>query len=347
MAGKAIKFMELADLLEAEFAQRPIGAPATTLNELIDRFQVSRGTAKRTLLELQQRGLIYSRVGAGSFIAPPSRKKLILIAFELNNALVRNDMFNQEFLVRALIRCNMNYANYTVAAIDFADLVQHADHLETLHPRLKGVILLRYIAPYRDIVLALQKRGIACAFYGSSTHRDQLRDIDHLIYDEEEVMKLALNTLHERGCRKPGFIGRQDFPVFQERFKYFRKHAVQLGMAYTSQAWLDPMLPDSDSDRNLRRYFCELDSIVSGDDRGALHFAQRAQQLGFRVPEDLALIGINHAHYLDWVSPGITTVSICTEDDTDLVLDRMMRRIEKNEPFRESTPLRLTRRTSC
>lgn len=80
---KKSRFIELADLLEKEFAKRPVGAPAITLNELVRRFRISPGTAKRILLELQLRGIIYSRIGAGSFIAPVQRRKLILIVYDL------------------------------------------------------------------------------------------------------------------------------------------------------------------------------------------------------------------------------------------------------------------------
>ena len=348
MAEKTIKFMELADLLEQEFANLPAGSPATTLNELIERFRVSRGTAKRTLLELQQRGVIYSRVGSGSFVAPPQRRKLILIVFDLNRSLADSDMFNEKFLVRALIRCNQLHPQYTVAAMDFSDFLRDYELLEVLHPRLKGVVLLRTIAPYLEAVASLRKRGIACAFYGSSTYRSSLSGVDYLIYNEETIVETALRCLQSRGCRTPGFIGDLPFPVYQERRRLFCRLAAKFGFSYSSRLVLDSSIVDLSDRKMLRKYLCEVDSVVAADDQKALFLCQAATKLGFRVPEEVAIIGINNIPYLDLLfDPGLTSVTLGSENDAEQTIDLLIRRIEHDEPFQAEAEIRLVKRTSA
>ncbi len=348
MAKKKSRFIELADLLEKEFAKRPVGAQAITLNELVRRFRISPGTAKRILLELQLRGIIYSRIGAGSFIAPVQRRKLILIVYDLYSALENADTFNTSFLVRALICCNLQYPQYTVAAMDFSDFMHNYELLETIYPQLKGVVLLRSILPYRKAVERLRQIGITCAFYGSSTWLRNLHDLDYLIYNEKTIVEILLEVLRERGCTTPGFVGDLSFPVFQERLRIFQKSAIRFGMNYSSRVVINTSHAALDDKNRLRRYFCDVDSIIATDDAKACQLCHLAAKLGFSVPDEIAITGINNIPNLELFSdPGITTIALDSGTDADRLIGLLIKRIEYGEAFQTESVIQLIRRGSA
>ncbi len=337
-------FAQLADVLEKEFSARSVDSFATTLDDLMERFKISRGTAKRVLLELQQRGVVYSRVGAGSFVAPPRRKNLILIVFDLHHGLATQDSFNETFLVRALIQCNIHYSNYTVAPMDFNTFEQHIDHLEMMNPGLKGVVILRRISPYLTLISKLQARGIPCAFYGSSAYAADLKKVDYLVYNERRIIEIALAALQERQCRAPGFVGDLSFAVYQERLKQLRAVLSGFGMSYSAKRMLDTRTVDWNDRLTLRKYFCECDCVITADDCNALRFAYLARDLGFMIPRDLAFIGINDMPYLNNIQPRITSVSLDSGDDAARMIDLLIARIEKGTRFTGYTDSRLVRR---
>ncbi len=160
-------------------------------------------------------------------------------------------------------------------------------------------------------------------------------------------MKTIMKLLKERGCTTPAFAGSLLFPVYQERLKFFRKHVAEFGMNYSSRLVLDTRQIDFADRKMLRRFLGEIDSIITTDDKEACRFCKMAVQLGFCVPEEIAITGINNIPNLDIFSPGITTVALDTENDTGQMIDLLMKRIENGEKFQAESEIQLIKRDSA
>lgn len=66
-------YVQLKATLEAEIAsgRYPVHERLPSERELSDQYQVSRMTARQALLDLAREGLVYTRVGKGTFVAQP------------------------------------------------------------------------------------------------------------------------------------------------------------------------------------------------------------------------------------------------------------------------------------
>jgi GntR family transcriptional regulator len=80
--GKA-RYLEIEEWLRAQCSSLPPGSLLPTENDLAERFDVSRMTARQAYQRLAQRGLIERRRGAGSFVLPPPlhREEAVLRSF--------------------------------------------------------------------------------------------------------------------------------------------------------------------------------------------------------------------------------------------------------------------------
>ena len=358
MKRKSHKFADLVDVIEKELLALRPHSPVPSLNEMTERFGVSQTSAKRAMLELQHRGLIYSRVGSGSFVSPPSKRHTILVVFDLERSIGKRDMFNQEFLVSALVHCNRNYPSYTVMAIDFAEFKNNISSIDACYPSLKGVIVLRYISEYCDIVKSLKKLGISCCFYGSSAYSGELKSMDCLIYNESEIISIALEALLERGCVRIGFIKipQPGFAVVIERqqilarllkqrrinFSYIAQDATEFRTNSIACLGHDRKTRDA-----MRLFLSKIDGLICFSDSEAVLFLRSALELGFKIPDELAIVGINNSTFYNQPSHGITTVELNTVADAQRCIDLLMERILSGKHFRKETSIRLIRRETA
>jgi GntR family transcriptional regulator len=70
---KTAPYMAIADSIRKDIASKSL-VPHSRLpseSELVKRFKAARATVRRALAKLQEERLVYSRIGAGSFVAEP------------------------------------------------------------------------------------------------------------------------------------------------------------------------------------------------------------------------------------------------------------------------------------
>ena len=71
MRKDASVYVDIAESVRREVAGLPPGSRLSSEPELVKRYGAARGTVRQALAKLQSEGLIYSRRGAGSFVAEP------------------------------------------------------------------------------------------------------------------------------------------------------------------------------------------------------------------------------------------------------------------------------------
>ena len=353
MAVKGKKtFRQLADILQAKFSKMEANSPVPSVNELIAKYNTSQSTAKRTMLELQKRGIIYSRVGSGSFVAPRSRRNTILIVSELEISLAKEDMESIQFLGYSLLRCNRKHADYTVSAIDYAEMEKVIDTIEVRFPNLKGVIFIRRGERLVALEKVLTQKGIVVAFWGSSTYAPILKDVNHLIYDEEKIIYSIMDRFLSKGRKKIGIAYNSSFAVALERFKQYRNFLKQHGVKYNKDLTMGlneyPYKYELADAYTARKYLMDIDAIVCADDAIAKAVIERAVELGFKVPEELSVIGINDVSFCKHVSPSISSVAIRISEDASNITDLLIDAIENGTTFKQTSNTDLIlRESSC
>ncbi len=331
---KSKKFMEIADSLEKEYATLAVNTPIPSVKEFIAEFSISQSTAKRTLLELQQRGIVYSRVGCGSFIAPKARRYTILIISDLNESLNKEDMVSLRFLASALIDCNQKYPDYTILALDANDLEDKIDTLDVLYSGLKGVVFMRTFDALKKYGLEIKRRGLSVAFYGSSFFQDRLDKFNYIVYDEEQMTEDVADKLIELGCERIGVIS-DSYNIYENRYRIMKQILKQRNMYVAKRFLLKFSLFRTQSQYNIRKYFNEVDAVYCVNDVIGRHVTKMMLDCGFKVPEDIRVIGTNNEPFSKFLPIPLSTVNIDIVKDATVCIDCMMQNIENQTEFQK------------
>lgn len=340
--NKIYRFLEVANDIEKELQGKAPHSPVPSLYTLVDRFSVSLTTAKRAMFELQKRYIIYSKVGAGSFVAPASPKNIILIVFHLKNTIKSRDMFNQEFLARALIYCNRKYRNYTVQSLDFNDFRRDIKSLESSYLNLKGIILLREIDEGKDGIDFFNKSELPICFYGSSTFSKKLKKVSSLIYNEGKIINTALDLIVKSKRKIIGYAKYDlDLPtVFHERHRQLKlqmkqKKIKSIPITLDSSLMINGKINLNNQDIKLllRKFFLQIDAMVCFNDTRAIAYSNAAKELGFNLPDEILFIGIDNYYSYQIPKPDYPTVELNAGADAEQCIDLLMDQISTGKRF--------------
>lgn len=210
-------------------------------------------------------------------------------------------------------------------------------------------IVDRFVDRYRDIPLASLSAGVEGApvvtidYYGG--------------------MRLAIaHAAIAHGCRRIAFIrGPELHSGAQERYRAYIDELAALGID------IDPRLVSSphpwDSGALAARELIEergltpgkdIDALVASSDLMALWAIREIQAIGYRIPEDLAVLGMNNTIESRIASPSLTTVDCPFARLGELGLSTLLGSIDRRsrgepDPAPEVTRLRtsLVARRSC
>lgn len=131
--------------------------------------------------------------------------------------------------------------------------------------------------------------------------------VSSVAIDQLVSAQLAVRRLAGRGAKRLAHIaGPQDWSDARLRLEGFVASAAELGLDYEvfhADSWeavaasrLGPQLPDY------------VDGVFAGNDHLALGYLSHCQRVGRRVPDDVAVIGVDNTSAADAYQPPLTTV---------------------------------------
>jgi len=156
-------------------------------------------------------------------------------------------------------------------------------------------------------------------------------DVDNVRANSAGGVRLALTHLHERGCRRIGFVnGPRDTVPGAARSRAFERTARALGLA------LDPDLRVEAGDFTLAEGHkaaeallerCVPDAVLGANDLLAIATMQVLHARGYRVPDEVAVVGMDDTELASVSTPALTSVDLAAPDRgraaARLLLDRL------------------------
>ena len=109
----------------------------------------------------------------------------------------------------------------------------------------------------------------------------------------------------------------------------------------TSQQRIESLSRDE-----IRQRLLGCDALVCTNDQLADAVIQRAIDVGFKVPEEIAVIGVNNEILSEYRQPSITSVGFDIEEDARRTIDLLIKYINEDEKYYENSQLTLVRRES-
>jgi LacI family transcriptional regulator len=145
--------------------------------------------------------------------------------------------------------------------------------------------------------------------------------LPHVMVDHSEVGRLAARHMLERGVRQFGFVGypRHEFSV--ERERGFRELVVSAGFSVASFHERTQRIHDPTGMWNWNKPLMNwlngiskpIGILASNDVQGA-QVSEYCRQLGFRVPDQVAIVGVDDDDLLCELSrPSLSSVALAGE----------------------------------
>jgi LacI family transcriptional regulator len=214
-----------------------------------------------------------------------------------------------------------------------------------------GIAIIPYHLDDHELDTLTRRTGVAISAVGIHV---QHPDIDVIYGDDENASYNAIRWLIEKkGHRRMAMIcADHHYPVIVRRYGAFQRAMKEAGLPIPPE-----YIVDSDwSVESGRRAIKQLltlpkppTAVFAASDTVAIGALETALEMGFRVPDDIAIIGFDNIPETSWVRPRLTTVAQYPEQMGYLLANSLFERIQgvyKGPGRRFEVPCQLIERES-
>ena len=186
---------------------------------------------------------------------------------------------------------------------DIAEIIQHISIWN-----VDGLILFSMMDDDGNRVAAKYHKPIVCIDTYSSEKSD---DFINVGLDDEKGTCQAVKYLIENGHRKIGFFTDNRVGVDRERFWGYRRALKEAGIEYSDRDFFLFKPTKESVDRNIEK-LCRkarnYTALFCCSDIYAVIIMAALKDRGFRIPEDISIIGFDDNLYSRVCTPRLTTV---------------------------------------
>ncbi|MCL1854316.1 MAG: LacI family transcriptional regulator [Clostridia bacterium] len=156
-------------------------------------------------------------------------------------------------------------------------------------------------------------------------------DVDSVVMDNAHIAAAATRYLYELGHRHIGYF-KFDISIrnCEERYEGYLRELRRLGLQPPPPVLLRPTLGGSyeEMKRLLRDHaYVPAGAVVSDNDTVALGAVKAIREAGYRIPEDMSIIGVDDSPFSAVAMPALTTMRISRAALGTLAVDTIRRRI--------------------
>lgn len=268
------------------------GSEVPSLTELSLQFSINRNTAVKALNELAAEGLIYQRRGVGSFVSPrlarPRTGNFAILLANLSSPIYGN-------IVRGVEESCRESSRHLISAGHRASREVQRETLRGLVDgnKVDGIALFPASADKDEIVFLEQVRASGMAlvvFYPQGA----LPGLSTMTFDHFQGVARSVEHLLGNGYRRIGFVTVR-YPTFDalERLYGYRSALEKAGLPFRE----DYVFAVDDAEERYARPAADAiaarperpDALVVISDEVAVGLVNRFEELGIKVPEDIAL----------------------------------------------------------
>ena len=316
------KFEQVRDALLAEIRRGSHDADLKlpSESELVRRHHVARETARKALADLERRGLVQRRKGAGTFVTRQGRRRSGLIGLLMPDA--SSARIFKDFVVEIERLARRNGYEVLVRDLNAGSVAETRVKVrriarELVVQNVEGVVF----RPLIDERLAKSNLEVVRIFRNAQTPvvlmdsdvvaSPERSECDLVSVDNVSAGRRVAEHLLERGRRKVAFM--MNGTVLRQNANWRNRLfgvAGEMALRNVEDA-VRPLdfRPDSLSGlRKLYRSDFRPDAIVCGNDETAAQLVESLLRLGKRVPEDVAVVGFDDSDVAAACRVPLTTV---------------------------------------
>lgn len=234
---------------------------------------------------------------------------------------------------------------YTVKYIFSYEDIRKPDIQEAIHQtKVEGVALLgRPDSKMRSFLKTNYKKIIYAGLNNIDSEFDQITCNAYL------ASKTAVSYLAELGHTHIAYLGERKNEI---RYRGYLDAISQLALPLNRERIMDTRLSAEDGYRAASKLLSSVNDVTAlfcANDLTAIGAMKAAEELGFCIPGELSVIGIDDIETCQYTTPMLTTIHIPMEDLGIMTAKILIDRIEtgKRIPMKVELPFRLIRRGSC
>jgi LacI family transcriptional regulator len=184
---------------------------------------------------------------------------------------------------------------------------------------------------------------------------------DSVVVDFEKATVSALDHLLQLGYSRIGFIGAEDFinkfgsdygiNSIDQRHRSFETYMKEKGLYRPEYVFIGKNFSMTTGYQLMKQAIDQKnlpEAFLIGSDPMAIAAYRALEEANLKVPEDVAIVGIDDIEISAFSNPPLTTVKVFTEQMGRTAVQMLIERIRGREvPLKVVVPTKLVIRSSC
>jgi len=317
------KYLQLADVLRQLIQQGKLspGQPLPPYLEIKERYGVSKSTVEKTYQTLEAEGLIWRKTGSGVYVRGlHSSAPTGLVGFvDASPSFNRHFQFYLRFVDG--LREQAEKQNQCLVIID--DPARFTRWRE-----LDGLVLNEQYFSHRSPERSWDdiRRFIPATLPTVNTFA-QLPGLDNVVVDEADGIRQLVKHLAEQGHQRIGYMGRMHQPVFaghsqvQNRYQAYLNAVHEFGLTEDDTFVYSPPVEyfrdyPAYGYHGMKQWLQEgwrdlrCTALLAHNDRAAAGMIDALREAGFKVPQEVSIVGFDGTEIFQLAAYGLTTAKI-------------------------------------
>ena len=300
-------------------------SPAAVSLVINNKKGISEETRRRVQAVIEENNYIVP--GQNRNASKPKRFRLCVIKFRTHGIALEE---NQGFIAAIIdqIESECRHYGYDLAMVNCEVSTAEETLKEVMNTPPDGIILVGTELREDDYKL-LDLLTVPTIVLDNS-----MRDvhIDSVDMDNETISAEAVRYLFSLGYRDIGYI-RFNLPICncEERYQGYLREMASLGLTIPKPMSVMPTL--SGSYKDMKRAletgeYVPHGACVADNDTVAIGVMKAIREAGFRIPEDISIIGVDDIPFSAMTMPALTTMRISRSALGTLAVDALRKRIK-------------------
>ena len=313
-----MKNKEIAELLQI--------SPATVSLAINNKPGVSEETRRKVLA-------LRDGESAGNATRQKSSKRKIVevLIYDFHSSMLSNVEFSMNLIKYFSNRLDQNSYQMSisfVAASNIRDKIQMINESD-----VAGALFLATIMP-EDVAEEIQKIiRKPCVFVDAFY---KALNVDAVLMDNFSGVRLAVDYAVQKGHREIGYLdSSHSMKNFEDRFSEFcismEKNKIPINKDYIFKLYFLEKDATEDMRRILSRHPKLPTVFIAGNDFIAVGAYNALKEAGYRIPEDVSLIGFDDNKKARELETPLTSLRIRQLEIANAAVDRLIAKIERPE----------------
>lgn len=271
------------------------------------------------------------------------------IAVVINTEIHTGQSFTDPFMMDMIstIADELNRAGYSLLFASTA-LNRKDWHTHLIASRRADGIIIIGAGKYDLPLKTLYASGDPLVVWGSASE-----DVDYCVVGSDNVQggRLATEYLLRRGCRRIAFLGDIRHPEISDRQQGYLNALQEAGLEPVAEKLLLKSFRFESAQDHMAALLAQagglpFDGLVTASDMVAMGSIKALQNLGYRVPEDVSVVGYDDIPMANVYTPALTTVRQDIERGARTLVKKVLAQVKEQKVRSTTLPVKLIQRES-